>query len=247
MSKQDSIRCIHCGQTLIEETLDHVFPKSWYPETTTAEVQRWTVPSCKSCNNKLGAMEKEVFSRLILCVDPRKAEAAGLSAKAIRSMGIRVEGLSAEEAEHRRKQKHKIISATKPYKAGTETLPGLEPHPGFPEDTGLQIEIPSELLHKVAKKMVRGCEYFLKKGRIVEKPYEIEIYFVHEQNVPDQLLRALEGSSASTNNIGPGFSVTRVAAQDEPNDVAYKIIVWGTLAIYALILPQSAFNAPHIQ
>ena len=68
--------------------------RSWYPETAQQRSQRWTVPSCGTCNNKLGAMEKEVFNRLALCVDPRKAEAAGLSAKAIRSMGIGVEGLN---------------------------------------------------------------------------------------------------------------------------------------------------------
>ena len=71
-------------------------------------------------------MEKDLFNRLSLCVDPRKVEAAGLSAKAMRSMGIGVSGLSAKEAEHRRAQKRKIMSAINPYKAGTETLPGLD-------------------------------------------------------------------------------------------------------------------------
>ena len=190
-------------------------------------------------------MEKTVFSRLVLCVDPLKDEAAGLSTKARRSMGIGAEGLSAVEAEHRRAQKLKIINATRPYKPGTRTLPGLGPHPGFRDDKGLQIDIPADMLHEVAKKMVRGCEYIL-AGRIVEKPYDIEIYFAQEQDLPNQLVQALEGPGASTNDLGPGFSVTRVAAHDEANDVAYRIIVWGTLAIYALILPKSAFRAPHI-
>jgi hypothetical protein len=182
-------------------------------------------------------MEKEVFNRLALCVDPRKAEAAGLSAKAVRSMGIGAERLSSEEAEHRRAQKLKIISATGPYKAGSETLPGLEPHPGFREDELLQIDIPADLLREVAKKMVRGCEYVL-AGRIVEKPYDVGIYFVHEHDVPDLLVRAFGGPSANTTDLGPGFSVTRAAAHDEPDAVMYKIIVWGTLVIYAAILPE---------
>jgi hypothetical protein len=73
MPKRDQKRCVHCGQVLAEETRDHVFPKSWYPETATGEIQRWTVPSCDACNNKLGGIEKVVFNRLALCVDPRKA------------------------------------------------------------------------------------------------------------------------------------------------------------------------------
>ena len=122
------------ASVLVEETRDHVFPRSWYPETTPGEIQRWTVPCCATCNNKLGRMEREVFTRLALCVDPRKAEVAGLSAKAMRSMGIGVEGLGAKEAEQRRAQKLKVIRSTVPYKAGIETLPGMGPHPGFPEE-----------------------------------------------------------------------------------------------------------------
>lgn len=237
MPEKEPTRCIHCGEPLAEETRDHVFPKSWYPDTTPRDIQRWTVPSCSTCNNKLGAIEKVVFSRLALCVDPRKGEAAGLSAKAIRSMGIGAQGLSAEEAEHRRAQKMKIISATRPYQAGTETLPGLGPHPGFREDELLRIDIPADLLNEVAKKMVRGCESVLAQ-RIVDKPQEVRIYFVHEHDVPDQLVRAFGGSSAHTTHLGPGFSVTRTAAHDEPDAVIYKIIVWGTIAFYASILPE---------
>jgi hypothetical protein len=238
MPKREPTRCVHCGQPMAQETRDHVFPKSWYPETTPGEVQRWTAPSCGTCNNKLGGMEKEVFNRLALCVDPRKTEVAGLSAKAMRSLGIGAEDLSPEEAEHRRAQKLKIVGATRPYKAGTETLPGLGPHPGFPEDQLLQIDIPADQLREVAKKMVRGCEFVL-ANRIIEKPYDVGIYFVHEHNVPDILVRAFEGPSANTTHLGPGFSVTRAAAHDEPDAVMYKIIVWGTLVIYAAILPES--------
>lgn len=237
MPGQQQIRCVHCGEALAKETADHVFPKSWYPDTTDPEVQRWTVPSCDRCNNKLGALEKAVFSRLALCVDPRKQEAAGIAAKVRRSMGIGVEGLAAKEAEHRRALKLKIIGATTPYKAGSETLPGLGPHMGFPEDELHQIGIPAGPLIEVAKKIVRGCEYVL-TGRIVDEPYDVEIYFVLAHEVPDQLLQALGSPNATQTHLGPGFSVTRVAAHDEPNSVIYKIVLWDTLVIYASILPR---------
>jgi hypothetical protein len=236
-NKLNRQRCVHCGQQLGDETRDHVFPKSWYPETTPGEIQRWTVPSCADCNNKLGGMERELFNRLALCVDPRKIEAAGLAAKAVRSMGIGTEELSAKEAEHRRVQKLKITSATGPYETGTDTLPGLGPHPGFRDDELLRIDIPSDLLYVVAEKIVRGCEYVL-ANRIVEKPYNVNIYFVHEHHVPDLLARAFVGPSADITHLGPGFKVTRVTAHDEPNTVMYKVVVWGTLVIYAVILPE---------
>jgi hypothetical protein len=36
--------------------------------------------------------------------------------------------------------------------------------------------------------------------------------------------------------VGPGFSVIRAEAQDEPGNAVYKINVWDTLVIYASIL-----------
>lgn len=239
MPQSDPRRCVHCGQALAKgtETRDHVFPKSWYPETTPDDVQRWTVPCCGDCNEKLGSMEKELFNRLALCVDPRKAEAAGLSERAMRAMGIGAEGLSEEETKIRRAQKLKIIEATKPYKAGTETLPGLGPHPGFREDEQIQINIPADKLNRVAEKIVRGCEFVLAK-RIIDEPYRVGIYFVHEHNVPDQVVRVFIDPNAHKTELGPGFQVTRAAAHDEPGTVVYRIDIWRTLTIYASVLPK---------
>jgi len=238
MATTDQLRCVHCGKALTETTKDHVFPDSWYPETTPDDTQRWTVPSCSACNNRLGSIEKKVFSRLALCIDPRKAEAAGLSAKVMRSLGSGIDGLGAEEAEHRRKHKLGLIAAIKPHEpeASGSRLPGLGSHAGFKDEELPQIRIPADLLHVVADKIVRGCEYSL-SGRIVEKPYGIQIFFVHDHNVPDELTRALKSSGATRAHLGPGFSVIRVAAHDAPESVVYKITLWGTLSFYAVILP----------
>jgi hypothetical protein len=237
-------RCVHCGQGLTEptpehlpseRTLDHVFPKGWYPETTPNNVQRWTVPSCRQCNNTYGNQERELFVRLALCVDPRKAEASGLSAKAVRSMGIGAEGITFGERERRKALKRRIIRAMKRHEPGTETFPGLGPHPGFPAHEQMEIGVPENLLVDVAKKIVRGCEYAL-ANRIVEAPYEVGIYFVHEKDVEGQTARVFESRSAKTTHLGPGFVVTRAEAQDEPNAAMYKIVVWGTIVIYASII-----------
>jgi AbiV family abortive infection protein len=82
-----TVRSVHCLKPLEKKTKDHVFPSSWYPETTPPNVQRWTVPSCAECNGKFGEMEKELFIRAAICVGPIKGEAAGLSQKAVESMG----------------------------------------------------------------------------------------------------------------------------------------------------------------
>src|SRR5712664_1013637 len=90
-------RCVHCGKNPEKLTKDHVFPDSWYPESTPRTVQHWTVPACLPCNGELGLVEKEVFVRLGLCVNPQKVAATGISKRVIRSLGIGAEGLDEDE------------------------------------------------------------------------------------------------------------------------------------------------------
>lgn len=44
--------CIYC-QNDEGSTRDHVFPASWYPDTTPHEIQRRTLPCCPACNRRL--------------------------------------------------------------------------------------------------------------------------------------------------------------------------------------------------
>lgn len=229
-----NMRCVHCRKPLKNKTKDHVFPKSWYPETTPPNVQRWTVPSCPDCNHKFGEMEKELFIRLAICIDPRKAEIAGISAKALRSLGVRAPGLTEAEMRHRQALKQKVLKDTAPYQAGTECFPGLGPHPGFPQDQFRQIKIPAELVREVSKKILRGCEYILGNGRVIEEPYVLEVYFVHDKDVGE--LRKLYDNLGSA-SLGPGFEVRRGAARDDPNTVLYKAVIWGTINVYGSIMP----------
>jgi hypothetical protein len=53
----------------------------------------------------------------------------------------------------------------------------------------MQITIPAEGIHAVVKKIVRGCEYWLAGGRIVESPYEIEAFFPTE--TPDEVRKLM--------------------------------------------------------
>lgn len=229
-------RCVHCGEESTKTTMDHVFPASWYPSTTPPNLQRWTVPSCATCNGTLGTMEKELFIRLAMCVDPRKAEAAGLSAKAVRSIGIGAEGLSVKERTYREALKQKVLASAQRYQPGTETFPGLGPHGDFPVGEQWIVTFPADILAAVAKKIVRGSEYVLAK-RIVEQPYDMRVYFAHDQDVPEPLGRAFQCSAAQTAHLGPGFRLFRIVPHDEPNTAIYKIVVWGTVVIYGAIIP----------
>ncbi len=228
-------RCVHWHGPLKDKTKDHVFPSSWYPENTPANVQRWTVPSCRECNGKFGEMEKEVFIRAALCVGPVKGEAAGLSRRALESLGVEAPGISLEEQRHRQALKAKIVKQINPYVPGTEHFPGLGPHAGFPEHAQYEIRIPAEHMKEVAGKIVRGCEYVLGKRRIIEDPYTVQIYFADEKRIGD-VIRLFD--SFGPVHLGPGFHVTRAVAHDDPNAVLYKIDIWGTWTIYGSILAE---------
>jgi len=121
------------------------------------------------------------------------------------------------------------------YVPGREHFPGLGPHVGFPEHEQFEIRIPGKLLKDVSGKIVRGCEYVLGNGRIIEEPLTLAIYFAEERNV-DQVVRLFNGFGPI--HLGPGFQVRRAEAHDDPNAILYRIDVWGTWTIYASILAE---------
>ena len=170
-------RCVHCLEGLDKPTKDHVFPRAWYPDNTPENVQRWTVPCCSDCNGKFGSLEKKLFTRLALCIDPGKAEASGISKKVMGGLGVGVLGIKDEEKSHRQAQLAALIKKTARYKEGMDTFPGFGLHEGFPENEQTALLIAEELLIQVAEKILRGCEYKLGAGRYIEAPYQLEVRF----------------------------------------------------------------------
>lgn len=240
------MKCVHCLEKLRGKTKDHVFPASWYPDNTPGNVQRWTVPSCARCNEILGKIEKDMFVRLALCADPTKAEASGMSKSALRSLGIGVADLAQEEKAHRIALLKKIFMKAKLFKDYGEIslLPGLGPHPGFPAGEQLTITIPDEILRRVSEKIVRGCEHKLNGGAYVEEPREVKIYFIHDIGAED-ITALFDRLPAKT--LGPGFEIRRGQSPPEEGvDIAlYRIMIWGTLKIYATIADERMFEKRH--
>jgi hypothetical protein len=86
----------------------------------------------------------------------------------------------------------------------------------FPEQEQFEISFPEALVLKVTQKILRGCEYKL-AGRLIDGTCKLGVYFAHESDVAEQVWKVFEGPSAPTTHLGPGFTVTRAAAQDDPN------------------------------
>ncbi len=230
-------RCVHCLNPA-GNTRDHVFPGSWYPEGTPGDVQRPTAPSCRPCNGKSGKLENYLLGRLGLCIDPTKAEAAGIAAKALRAIGIGVEGeLSAKEKAIRAKLKARLMEETMPYAqvAGKPgVLPGFGPHNEFPRESQIAVSVNAEALKDVCRKIVSGLEHHV-ADRYVEPPYILDVFFIDDEAAG----RLASGFGPPSLHLGPGFHVQRAGAHDDPGHVLYRIKIWDTLMLHgSIIIPE---------
>ncbi len=205
----------------------------WFPDSTPSTVQRWTVPACRNCNRRLGALEVDLYLRLAPCTDPGKVEAAGLNKKVLKALGIGVTGLDPIESRARAALKTRIAKDIVPHDPSHVTLPGFGPHRGFPDVQLSAVVIPRPLINEVGKKIVRGCEYVLGSERIIESPYEITIY-LPEAAEASQLRQALNAFSVVT--LGPGFRLQRAPFADDPQAFLYDVHIWDKLKFFSTIM-----------
>jgi hypothetical protein len=215
-----------------------VFPASWYPDSTSPTVQRWTAPSCPRCNRELGRLERDLLIRMALCLDPREQASLGLAARVFRSLGLEVEDLNAGEQTTRDKLRQRIRAELLPYDgASAGQIPGLGP----PSDEKAEwsIPIPWSGLAIMGEKIARGCEYkYRNRRRLVMPPYAVGVS-VREAG-------ALEEPFASAGRIidfGPGFQARRIFFTEDPDTVWYFITIWNALHLHARIEHQDALAA----
>jgi hypothetical protein len=57
-------RCVYCLKDYQSGSWDHVFPRSWYPNTTPQDMEKWKVPSCIPCNHEFSKTEQDLLIRL---------------------------------------------------------------------------------------------------------------------------------------------------------------------------------------
>ena len=233
---QPAARCVHCLRDTDSTTKDHVFPSSWYPDSTPETVQRWTVPSCTDCNKYLGKLETDLLVRLALRLDPSSEAATGISSKALRSLGLDVDNLDPKEKEHRDKRRAKIKAELFQHNEDSGT-PGAIPGLSSPVGEGSQfaLPIPWAALSIIAEKVARGCEFKV-KDRYVESPYAIRTFITDPEEVSPQF-----SSHRRLIDFGPGCQVLRVFCAEDANMVRYRILVWGTLCFHVLIDTEEYF------
>lgn len=226
--------CIYCLQHFNDLTWDHVFPESWYPNTTPEDLEKWQVPACKVCNNRLGAIEDRLRDVLVLCMDPRSAQLSGVSEKVLRS--LKPEFARNERDRQRRIAKRKKLEAETTVTTeipATGIFPGFGPQPGVDYGESYRIiQIPLSLLEPFDEKVIRGLTYKL-NNVLIGPEYNIGKFHVNSTNEPfvDRLL----ATKGAVEYRGPGFEIRYAKSEHGSAGIMMKVIIWGQYKLYGVV------------
>jgi len=241
MPKYEKQKCIHCLKYFDKLTEDHIFPNSWYPESTPTNLEKWTAPSCDLCNKKLGSAEEELFHRLAICLDENDIVALGLSKKVLNKF------LTFSEDKRKFGRQMKLIKDTIKifipylYEEGNDrVMKGGTPKEGV--RSRLMIRIPNKKLLMVGEKIIKGLEYKL-RNRLIEQDRKVDIIVPHANNKKDDELIAnwenLIMAEEECVTRGPGFVVKYGVSPYDENWVIYNIKIWGHLDIWGFVYPKN--------
>jgi hypothetical protein len=223
-----------------ERNSDHVFPESWYPDSTPLDVEKWQIPSCIPCNSDYGKLEQDFLIKVGFCLDPDDPASASIVRKALRSVKPGA-ARNPRDAQHRLGKAKWLVAQT----LEGDQIPDHGIFPGMGERWAeipgerVAITIPKESFEKITEKIVRGI-YFVEDGAFIEPPYSIEVYVLPEEGIApwtDALDRC-----GKTYSRGPGIAVRRAVAHDDRVRSLFEITFWKQFKTYATVLNQIQAN-----
>ena len=226
-------KCIHCLRWHKELTWDHVFPKAWYPTTTSAELYKWQVPSCRECNRIYGKLEEELLIRLALCVDPADPRCAGIVEKGLRAIDPR-HGKDEKDARARLAKRHQILRES----FRGENIPLQAAYPNFgkhehiPIEEQMAVTIKEESVRKLSEKIVKGI-FYLEDGQFIQSPYHIDFFVLHDESAAP-IMDMLE-KYGTVHAREPGIVVSRAVAPEDSTSSFFCIEIWGRFKMYAAV------------
>ena len=226
-------RCVHCLKEVEERNSDHVFPESWYPDSTPPDLEKWQIPSCIPCNSDYGKLEQDFLIKVGLCLDPYDAASASIVQKALRSLKPAA-ARNPRDAQHRLGRRKQILAqALQGHQIPDHgVFPGLGDR--WPEKPGgrTAVLVPKKSFEQITEKIVRGI-FFVEDGIFIEPPYAIEFFAFPE-----------EGNTYWTDALDrwgkvyarePGVIVRRAVAHDDGMSSLFEIIFWKQFKTYASV------------
>jgi hypothetical protein len=158
-------RCVHCLEYVKKPTSDHVFPKSWYPESTPDNLEKWQIPSCSQCNNEYGRLEERLFIKLAACLDNQALESLGVGNRLLRTLDPS-RGRDAKDTSIREKMARSFLASSQEPSSNNKTV-CVTPHP-----SGKVVSVSVPDLDRLGEKIMRGLA-FIYLGKLVTSNYEI--------------------------------------------------------------------------
>jgi len=230
-------RCVHCLEEFESLTSDHVFPESWYPETTPENLEKWQMPACSECNGIHGRMENGLLLRFGLCIDPAEHKSLGIAQKALRSVDP-THAKKSKDQEHRLKRRHKVMRTLIPHHSIPEEsiFPSFGRYEDFPPEDQPGVLISRTDLVMLGEKLVRGITYVVDR-RFIEKDHKIEVFFLREDAAAPIVAQLQKHGTVYERE--PGIKITRVVPHDLPTSALFSIEIWGRLRMYAAVQPLS--------
>jgi hypothetical protein len=227
-------QCVYCLGEFDSLTEDHVFPASYYPDSTPANISKPKVPACLKCNGDFSKIENEILIPIGLCLDGDHPAASGIPQKALRAMDPR-EGKSPRDREHRlakfRQMGRRMLEAGSKVlpEDGSGIMPGFGKWPGGDERD--RVDLDGIHLQKLTRKLVRGFT-FLETKRLITADYVIETGLLQEK-AGREFIERLRRPRAR--HLGPGLIMTCVRWKKDLVVHAIEYRVWEKLRLYACV------------
>jgi hypothetical protein len=228
-------RCVHCLRDGVRRNWDHLFPRSWYPDSTPPNLAKWIIPTCHKCNTEYGGLENELLTLLGMCVDPNAAASSGIAARVLR--GLDPECASNEKDKMARLRKRErflkgLIHGDDIPDSGI--YPGLGERWGRPKGSGLAIKIPERSFRLLAEKIVRGIT-FIESGQFIEPSHRIDFYALNDTAAGE--VKELLSQHGKEYARGAGIKIVRAVLPEDGVSTIMSIDVWESIIMYVSVVP----------
>lgn len=226
-------KCVHCLNDPVERNMDHVFPRSWYPDDTPENLAKWQVPSCIPCNSRYGKIESDFLSRVGLALEPKHPASRGVVQTALRSMrpsAGRDEHDSAKRADRGKRILAETLQGDQIPQGAT--IPGMGERWGRPVEEQIAVLLPADSLELMTKKIVRGI-FYVEDEMFIEPPFTID-FFVLEEAGAKEITEALN-KFGTVHAREPGLVVRRAVVPDDKRSSLFEILFWQQFKTYASV------------
>jgi hypothetical protein len=225
--------CIYCLNHFDVLTWDHVFPVSWYPDSTPLNVEKWKVPCCQTCNSSHDKNESNLLVRLGLCLDPTALASQGITAKIFRATSAR-HGRNPKDSAARKAKGRKVLSEALHGKAipTSGVFPGFERTDDWGSEEPVAIPVNAAGLRQLTDKIVRGITY-IEDELLIRPPHRVNMFVFAPENAAR--VQAVLQKFGTLLERGPGIAVWRAVAPEDGVTSLFALEIWGRLRLYATV------------